>query len=106
MRRLIVKIDRVLDSFYRWVCRTIFLKVRACLTGVGAMVSIVLIGWVLVSGPEPILMPTLIGSAIAGAIMGLLVHKYYTRIKAIDKAMTWLEHKATRKPRPIADEHS
>ena len=28
--------------------------------------------------------------------MGLVVHKYYTRIKAFDKAMTWLEHKATK----------
>ena len=106
MRQLIIKIDRVLDSLYRWVCRTIFLKMRACLTGVGAIVSLVLIGWILAPTTEPIPMSTLIGLAIVGAIMGLVVHKYYTRVKALDKAMTWLERKATRKTAPITEENS
>ena len=97
MRQLIIRIDGVLDRLSRWVCRTILLKMRACLSGVGAMVSLLLIGWMLAPITEPIPMRTLIGLAIAGAIMGLVVHKYYTRIKALDKAMTWLERKATRK---------
>ena len=105
MKELLIQTDRALDRLCRWIVRTIVFKTRACLTGVGATISLVLIGWILAPITEPIPMRTLISLAIAGAIIGLVVHKYYTRIKALDKAMTWLERKATKKSAPIAEEY-
>ena len=87
----------VLDKIERWIFRTLLLKIRAFLTGVGGFFCLMVIAWIVSPIAEPLPVALLVWFSIGGGIVALIAHRYYARFKALNKIMDWLEHKATRR---------
>ena len=93
---------RVLDRILAWAFRTLLIKIRAFLAGVGGFFCLMVIVWVFAPIEEPLPVTLLIGFSIGGGGLVLLGHRYYARFKAVDKFTDWLERKATGR-RKLAD---
>ena len=92
-----VQLWRVLDKIERWIFRTLLLKIRAFLTGVGGFFCLMVIAWIVSPIAEPLPVALLVWFSIGGGIVALIAHRYYARFKAVDRIMNWLERKSTRR---------
>ena len=84
---------RVLDRIHRWILRTLLLKIRAFLTGVGGFFCLMLLAWIATPIPEPLPVVLLVWFSLGGGILALLGHRYYSRLKALERITDWLERK-------------
>lgn len=84
---------RVLDKIHRWIIRTLLLKTRAFLAGVGAFFCLLVFAWIVSPIPEPLPVYLLVWFSLGGGILVLIGHRYYSRFKAVERFMDWLERK-------------
>ena len=84
---------RVLDKIHRWIIRTLLLKTRAFLTGVGAFFCLMVFAWIVTPIPEPLPVAVLVLFSLGGGIVVLIGHRYYSRFRAVERFMDWLERK-------------
>ena len=94
-----VRLWYILDRIHAWIFRTLLLKIRAFLTGVGGCFCLMVIAWIVSPIAEPLPVALLVWFSIGGGIVALIAHRYYARVKALEKIMNWLERKATRQRR-------
>lgn len=93
LRRAISRVDAALDRFGRWLSLMVLRKVRAFLVGVGAS-ALLLLCASLMARVEYTSTPVLASVALVGGVTGLLVQRYYRRVKMIDRFCDFLEAKA------------
>ena len=91
--RCIAWLWRVLDKIHRWILRTLLLKIRAFLTGVGGFFCLMAFAWIVTPISDPLPVSGLIWFSLGGGILALVGHKYYSRFKAFERFMDWLERK-------------